>query len=122
VLQRQVTGTYTAQTGSGRFHDTMPYTDGAFNVTVTPSGGFRAMSSPPKVPTVGEAWVMLAPDSGSGARRPKTLPETTTEPEFVAAGELLGSSPPKAPAPDTNPQGKGEDQTMDSGPQGGPGP
>lgn len=117
VLQRPVSGTYTSRTGSDRFHDTMPYTDGAFNVTVTPSGAIRALGSPP---TAAEPWVMLSPDTGTDPGIPRLLPDSTTDPEFIAAGELLGSEL-EEPHPDTDPQGKSADPTPDSGPLSSPG-
>jgi len=117
VLQRPASSTHTSQTGSDRFHDTMPYTDGAFNVTVTPSGGIRALGSPPKA---GEPWVMLSPDTSTDPGISRSLPDSTTDPEFVAAGELLGSEV-EEPHPDTDPQGKRVGQKPDSGPQTSPG-
>jgi glycosyltransferase involved in cell wall biosynthesis len=118
VLQRPASGIHTPQTGSDRFHDTMPFTnDGTFNATVTPSGGIWAMGSPPRA---AEPWVMLAPDTSTDARIPRSVPDSTTDPVFVAAGELLGSEVEEAPH-DTNPQGKGIDPEPDSGPKGSPG-
>lgn len=118
VLQRQVSGTLTSATAeSDRFHDTKPISDGAFNVTVTPTGGFRALGSPPKS---GEAWVMLSPDTNTDPKMPASVPESATDPQFVAAGELLGSEVEES-TPDTNPQGKDTGPEPDSGPQSSPG-
>ncbi len=120
VLQRPVSGTYTSQTGSDRFHDTKPFTDGAFNVTVTPSGGIRALGSPPKA---SESWVMLSPDTNTDGGIPdrptQLLNDSSTDPEFTAAGELLGSKLEEH-LPDTNPQGKDKGPDPDSGPIGTP--
>ncbi len=117
VLQRPVSGTSTSQTGSDRFHDTMPHTDGAFNVTVTPTGGIQALGSPPKAR---ETWIMLSPDTNTDTTIPKSPPTSgtdgSTDPEFVAAGKLLGSEEDE-PHPDTDPQGKSSGIAPDSGPQ-----
>lgn len=124
VLQRPVSGTYTSQSGSDRFHDTRPHTDGAFNVTVTPTGGIRALGSPPKAE---ETWIILSPDTNTDAgisrpaalgnpdRSPKGAPDRATDPEFVAAGALLGSAL-EEPPPDTDPLAKNTDSETDSGP------
>jgi len=125
VLQRPVSGTYTSQTGSDRFHDTRPHTDGAFNLSVTPTGGIRALGSPPKP---AETWILLSPDSSTDAGilraqltgTPDSPLEITTDPEFVAAGELLGSRV-EQPSRDTDPQGKTTQPKTDSGPQTSPG-
>lgn len=117
VLQCPVSGTQTSRTGSDRFHDTKPYSGSAFNLNVTPTDGIRALGSPPKA---GEPWIMLTPDTSTDARIPRAEPDSTTDPEFVAAGELLGSAL-EEPPPDTDPQGKGADSTRESGPQRSPG-
>ncbi len=116
ALKRPVTGTYSSQTGSDRFHDTMPHTDGAFNISVTPSGGIRALGSPPKAP---ETWILLSPDTNTDTRIPRSTKdsaiESETDPEFVAAGTLLGNEGGTA-QPDTDPLQKTTSLEPDSGP------
>ncbi len=100
---RAVTGTHPSPTAGDHFHDTLPYTDGAFDLSVTPTGSRR-----PGLSSAGEQWTLLGP--GSASHIPITEAEdrmnATTDPEFIAAGSLLGSEHSEEP-PDTDPLGTG---------------
>lgn len=117
VLQRPVSGTYTSQTGGDKVHDTKPFTDGAFNLSVTPTGGIKALGSGPRA---AEPWVLLSTDTNPDAAVPESFPDSTTDPEFVAAGELLGTDLDDPP-PDTNPLAQETGEKPDSGPDTSPG-
>jgi glycosyltransferase involved in cell wall biosynthesis len=123
VLKRRPTGTFTSptsQTGSDRFHDTRPHSDGAFNFPVTPTSGIQALGSRPETR---ETWILLSPDTNTDPGIPRSsqdkAQDSTTDPEFVAAGQLLGSEEGESHS-DTDPLGKNSDSTPDSGPQASP--
>jgi glycosyltransferase involved in cell wall biosynthesis len=73
--------------GTDRFHDTQ-HDDRRFGATVTPTG--KAM--PVKSGSKPEPWVLIKPDTSSDFRSPVHHGETSTDPEFVAAGALLTGS------------------------------
>ena len=100
VASRVSSDSYTARTGSDRFHDTLPYDERAFSFNGTPSGGIRATGSQLHL---SEDWILLPTDvSGDEARQAST--DTSTDPQFVAAGPLLGSELKNGPSPpDTSP-------------------
>jgi hypothetical protein len=73
--------------GSNRFRDTL-HDDRAGTVTVTPTATLAAEPDADRV----ESWVLVTPDTSTDFASPVPHGETTTDPEFTAAGELLTGS------------------------------